>query len=121
MSCIRWGFATACLIVGIAHADDQRVVIDVSNGNKIASIMMHHGEQAMANGDISGARLALQKAADWGLAEATRCLAQTYDPIWLRKHEIMNVEQFADPVTAATLYQKAAKLGDAIAANTLKD
>lgn len=62
--------------------------------------------------DISGARLLLRSAAEGGNAVAARRLAQTYDPAWLAKQNVVGWEGLMDPEKAFRWYKEAAELGD---------
>ena len=81
----------------------------------MTSVLLERGKTALQRGDISSARALLKQPADNDIAEASRCLAETYDPVWLAKHHVVNLQSFADADTAAQLYVHAAQLGDPIA------
>jgi hypothetical protein len=49
------------------------------------AVMMKNGADRMENGDIAGARLMFQRAAQTGDAGAAFALAETYDPLVLRE------------------------------------
>lgn len=71
--------------------------------------LVERAERLIRLGDISGARLVLERAADRGDARATFLLAQTCDPRMLRA---WNVRGFRpDPDRARALYAKAAQEG----------
>lgn len=82
-------------------------------------VMLSRGQAALDLGNISGARRLFMLPAQAGNAEAERCLAETYDPVWLAKHNAHPLADLADPDVALTWYQKAADGGDAEAAHYL--
>ena len=86
-----------------------------SQTSYMASVLLERGKTALERGDISSARALLKRPADNGVAEASRCLAQTYDPVWLTKHHVVNMQSFEDADMAAQLYLHAAHLGDPVA------
>lgn len=95
----------------------QDDAIDVSPGpSQLELSLMKRGQQLMADGDISGARKAIEPAANHGSAEAMRCLAQTYDPKWLGDHNVVGLEGLTDLSKAAELYTQAKAKGDKVAA-----
>jgi TPR repeat protein len=63
----------------------------------------------LGNGDVSGARLLLQRAADGGDPRAMVLLAQTYDDAVLRSWNVRGLK--ADPERARALYEKARRAG----------
>ena len=71
----------------------------------------------MAVGDITSARLLLERAANAQDANAAFLLAQTFDPAVLGTQDIRSIN--ADPATARDWYQKAAQLGSAEARQRL--
>lgn len=81
----------------------------------MTSVLLERGKTALQRDDISSARALLKQLADNDNAEASRCLAQTYDPVWLAKHHVVNRQSFEDADTAAQLYVHAAHLGDPVA------
>jgi hypothetical protein len=81
----------------------------------MTSVLLERGKTALQRGDISSARALLTPLAQNDNAEASRCLAQTYDPVWLAKHHVVNLESFEDDDRAARLYVHAAQLGDPVA------
>jgi hypothetical protein len=80
-----------------------------SLGPKEIAILIGRGEQLLATGDLSSARLLLRRAAEARDARAAFALASTYDPLVLSK---LRVRGFApDAAAARHWYQKAAELG----------
>jgi hypothetical protein len=120
-----WGIA-ACFVAAVP-AFSQDSAPDVAKTNPVdpetshlMSLLLERGKAALESGDISSARALLKQPADDGVPEASRCLAQTYDPVWLAKHHVMNLQSFADTDIAAQLYVHAAHLGDPTAIAQLK-
>src|SRR6266436_1428564 len=83
------------------------------------ALMMKSGAELIANGDISAARLIYQRAAEAGDAMAALALAETYDPLVLRR---LNPKGGITPdvALAHTWYEKAKDLGSAVAPERLE-
>ena len=79
--------------------------------------LMTRARSLMAVGDITSARLLLERAANAQDANAAFLLAQTFDPAVLGTQDIRSIN--ADPATARDWYQKAAQLGSAEARQRL--
>jgi hypothetical protein len=73
--------------------------------------LLARGRTYLANGDVSGARLAFRRAAEGGDAQAALALGGTYDPLVLKSLGVIGVA--SDPALARNWYQKAAELGSA--------
>jgi TPR repeat protein len=71
--------------------------------------MASHAARSIRSGDIAGARLILERAAEAGDATALYALAQTYDPDVLTKMRVRGLE--GDRARAQTLYKQAADAG----------
>ena len=71
--------------------------------------LMTRAKALLESGDISPARLLLERAAEAQEASAALMLAQTYDPTVLGTQDIRNITP--DPALARTWYQRAAQLG----------
>ena len=71
--------------------------------------MMQRARSMLAVGDITSARLLLERAAEAPDANAALMLAQTYDPQVLGTSDVRNI--VAEPAKARAWYQKAAQLG----------
>ena len=82
-----------------------------------AAILMKHGRDALASGDIAAARLAFRRLADAGNAEAALRLAATYDPRYLAGLNVIGVT--GDEAEARLWYQRAMDLGSIEAKNIL--
>jgi TPR repeat protein len=81
-------------------------------------VLATRGEEFIAAGDIAGARLVLQRAAEARDAGAALLLGATYDPIMLEK---FRVRGFApDIATARTWYERAKEFGSAEASRRLE-
>jgi hypothetical protein len=82
-----------------------------------AEILMKHGRDALASGDIAAARLAFRRLADAGNAEAALGLGATYDPRYLASQNAIGVT--GDEAQARFWYQRAVQLGSIEAKNIL--
>src|SRR5260370_1338895 len=74
------------------------------------AVMMKNGADRMENGDIAGARLMFQRAAQTGDAGAAFALAETYDPLVLRELG-RRITIMSDIALAQSWYKKARDLG----------
>jgi TPR repeat protein len=72
-------------------------------------ILVTQGEQFVAAGDMSAARLVFQRAAEAGDAGAAMALGATFDPMFLAKISVLGVS--ADLDKARNWYQRAKDLG----------
>jgi hypothetical protein len=79
--------------------------------------LLKRAKSLLAIGDITSARLLLERAADAQEAEAALMLAGTYDPQVLGSQDMRSVTP--DPAAAKLWYQKAAQLGSADARRRL--
>jgi hypothetical protein len=79
--------------------------------------LLTRAKSLLAIGDITSARLLLERAADGQEAEAALMLAGTYDPQVLGSQDLRSVTP--DPAAARLWYQKAAQLGSADARRRL--
>ena len=79
--------------------------------------LLKRAKGLLAIGDITSARLLLERAADAQEAEAALMLAGTYDPQVLGSQDLRSVTP--DPAAAKLWYQKAAQLGSADAKRRL--
>jgi len=83
------------------------------------ALMMKTGAEFMANGDISSARLLYRRAAEAGEAMAAFALAETYDPLMLRKLTPKGGIR-PDIGLAQSWYEKAKDLGSTAASERLE-
>ncbi len=81
--------------------------------------LINRAKILVAAGDISPARLLLERAAEAQEPTAALLLARTYDPDVLRTGNLRNV--IPDPAMARIWYQKAAQLGSADAQHRLSE
>ena len=81
------------------------------------AVLLKRAKSLLAIGDITSARLLLERAADAQEAEAALMLAGTYDPQVLGSQDLRSVTP--DPAAARVWYQKAAQLGSADARRRL--
>ena len=72
-------------------------------------LLVKQGEQFVAAGDVITARIAFQRAAEAGDAQAAVALGATYDPTVLAKLGVVGIS--ADIAKARSWYEKAEKLG----------
>src|SRR4029077_15219851 len=79
--------------------------------------LMNRAKILVAAGDISPARLLLERAAEAQEPAAALMLARTYDPDVLRTENVRNI--IPDPALARIWYQRAAQLGSADAQRRL--
>ena len=87
----------------------------LTNAQLAAYVARARGQIAV--GDIAGARLLLEPAAAQDDGDALFALAETYDPLMLRRWRVIGPRP--DDGMARTLYEKAAKRGHAEAAARL--
>lgn len=79
--------------------------------------LLKRAKSLLAIGDITSARLLLERAADAQEAEAALMLAGTYDPLVLGSQDLRSVTP--DPAAARVWYEKASQLGSADAKRRL--
>jgi hypothetical protein len=79
--------------------------------------LLKRAKSLLAIGDITSARLLLERAADAQEADAALMLAGTYDPHVLGAQDMRSITP--DPATARLWYQKAAQLGSSDAKRRL--
>lgn len=82
------------------------------------AVLMRRGEELARTGDLAGARLLLQRAADARHAGAAFALAATYDPVVLKQMAV--VGQSGDADRARLWYERARDLGSRDAALRLE-
>jgi TPR repeat protein len=76
---------------------------------KEIKLLMEQGERFIAAGDVVTARIAFQRAAEAGDADAAVALGATYDPTVLAKLGVVGIS--TDVAKARSWYQRAEKLG----------
>jgi TPR repeat protein len=81
------------------------------------AVLLKRAKGLLAIGDITSARLLLERAADAQEPEAALMLAGTYDPQVQASQDMRGVAP--DPEAAKVWYQKAAQLGSADARRRL--
>jgi hypothetical protein len=81
------------------------------------AILINRAKILVAAGDISPARLLLERAAEAQEPTAALMLARTYDPDVLRTENVRNI--LPDPAMARIWYQRAAQFGSADAQHRL--
>jgi hypothetical protein len=82
------------------------------------AVLIKQGRLFLANRDPAGARVVLERAAQYKDAEAALMLAATYDPVVLRELKIYGVA--ANIVKARTWYEKAKEFGSTEAPRRLE-
>ena len=80
--------------------------------------LLRRGDDLLALGDVSGARLLYERAADGGSARAATAAGKAYDPIFFEAARVHGVPP--DTVRALAWYRKAIELGDSEAPARLK-
>src|SRR5438034_7995756 len=81
------------------------------------AVLLKRAKRLLSIGDITSARLLLERAADAQEAEAALMLAGTYDPLVLGSQDLRSVTP--DPAAARIWYEKASQLGSADAKRRL--
>jgi type II secretory pathway predicted ATPase ExeA len=81
---------------------------------ELLDALVKRGHEALDLGDIAGARLLFQRAAEAGNGPAATALGKTYDP------NFMATTSARDPTRAINWYRKAITQGDSNAADLLK-
>ena len=81
-------------------------------------VLVEHGKDLFAAGDLVAARLVLERAAQASDAEAALALAATYDPVILKELNVQGLA--ADAALARRWYEKAKELGSAEAPRRLE-
>jgi hypothetical protein len=74
-----------------------------------AATLMKRGQDFLAAGDITAARIMFGRLTDAGIADGALAAATTYDPRYLADHNVIGVR--GDETKARALYQRAVQLG----------
>jgi hypothetical protein len=85
---------------------------------ELVTALLNRGEEMVKLRDISGARLAYERAAAGGSVEAMTALGKTYDAVFLDAINAIGLRP--DAALATAWYRKAAELGDAEAASRIR-
>jgi hypothetical protein len=85
--------------------------------SKDAAQLKALGDQMLATGDLTTARLYYSRASELGSAPAAAAMGTTYDPAYFSQWQVRGVAP--DTAAAATWYRKAIALGDKDAADKL--
>ncbi len=72
-------------------------------------VLLERGRQFFETGDVAGARLLFQRAADAGDATAALAMGATYDPVVLARHGVRGLSP--DIEKARSWYERAKELG----------
>jgi hypothetical protein len=83
-----------------------------------AAALLQRGRELLRTGDIAAARLAFQRLADVGNAEAALALGASFDPHYLAQHKVIGVA--GDEAKARASYQRAMELGSTQAKDILR-
>jgi hypothetical protein len=86
--------------------------------HKRAVVLMQHGRNVLANGDVVSARLFFERAARIGLGEAALAMAETFDPDELRRIGVLGIRPDVDE--ARKWYEEAKALGESEAERRLR-
>jgi hypothetical protein len=89
-----------------------------TNGPPLDTVLVGRADALIRSGDISGARLLLERAASGGSAQAAFRLGETYDPAVLSKLGTFGIR--GDTARARELYSTASKAGIQGAAERLE-
>ncbi len=79
---------------------------------------LKRGRALLTMGDVTGARLFLERASNAGLADAAMAIAETYDPETLPRLNVVGLA--GDRAQARVWYLRAQALGSAAATERLK-
>jgi hypothetical protein len=79
--------------------------------------LLNRGDAELSGGDVAGARLLFQRAADAGLPEAAMAMGMTFDPLELARRGVKGLK--GDPETARKWYARAQDMGAAGAAERI--
>jgi TPR repeat protein len=79
--------------------------------------LMTRGQALLGQGDVAGARLFFERAAEQGDGAAMMALGRTYDPIELRRLGVLGLK--SDANRAMQWYRSAATAGDANAQQSI--
>jgi hypothetical protein len=82
-----------------------------------AAALLQRGRELLRTGDVAAARLAFQRLADAGNAEAALALGTTFDPHYLARRNAIGV--VGDEAKARASYQRAMELGSTKAKDIL--
>ncbi len=82
------------------------------------AVLLKRGQQMFETGDLAGARLLLQRAADAGNSRAAFALGASYDPLVLNEIGVLGVA--ADVAKARAWYEKAKEYGSTDAPKRLE-
>jgi hypothetical protein len=84
--------------------------VDASLSSDEIESLMVRGDQLLATGDISAARLFFQRAAEQGNGPAATEVGKTFDPLFLEQAHVRGIR--GDAAIAAQWYRRAAAAGD---------
>jgi hypothetical protein len=127
---VRWGLFPSLQQADQTRAKPARVQTAVGGGSPSAaaskkrtlspdeiSQLINRAEASLAQGDVTAARLILERVAEAGDARAALKLGATYDPIVLREMNVVGIRP--DPEQARAWYERAAEFGSREASQRL--
>jgi hypothetical protein len=83
----------------------------------MVTLLLRRADAALAQGDVSAARLLYERVAAGGDGRGATGAGKTYDPVFLLAIGVRGMQ--GDPVAAATWYRRAIELGDRTAVQRL--
>jgi hypothetical protein len=110
--------AAAALATGPSFPIPPQATSRDEGVGQAAIVALRRGDESLRIGDIVSARRFYEVAASAGSAEAATAIALTYDPAYLKAAGVRGVK--ANVETARVWYEKAARQGDARAAQRLQ-
>jgi hypothetical protein len=93
-----------------AGADAKTTPSSIAMSAETLALLLRRGDELIALGDVSSARLLYKRAAAGGDARAATGVGKTYDPLFLSAIGARGIQP--DPQAAAAWYRKAIDLGD---------
>jgi hypothetical protein len=100
-----------------AAPSDPLAISPAPTENRAAALMTT-GDELLARGDFAAARAFYLRAVQDGGSRAAAAVAQTYDPVALRRHGVVGSQ--GEPESAVFWYRKAVELGDGDASEPLR-
>jgi hypothetical protein len=107
---------SAALAPGASGPVSRPAPLRELDSNEVA-MLIRRGKQFLADGDLTSARLLLQRAATAGSAEATFLVGTTFDPSLMRRVGVLGIE--LNSARAREWYARAAELGSSEALERL--
>ena len=111
-------WAAASPVIANSALDIEARQLSAGPPRADTAVLIKQGRLFLANRDPAGARVVLERAAQYNDAEAALMLAVTYDPVALRELKIYGVA--ANVAKARTWYEKAKEFGSTEAPRRLE-